>query len=91
MTFTAAELSLLKLSDRLTTERLVLGMHRGRKRTTSGGVGSLTYDEALAMHCDGRSRDEVALAAGVSPETVGIWRRMHGLTRPWVRRGTARP
>jgi len=79
--FSPGELRLLAASD-----AAMNGPGRGhsngrRKNAATGGIGSLTREEAVAMHEAGASAKDIAEAAGVTPHTVSAWRRHMGLAR----------
>ncbi len=49
------------------------------------GVGSLTYDEAMALQEQGLDRHAIASRAGVHASSITRWRAKHGLARQYSR------
>lgn len=61
--------------------RLVFGHST---RSGGGGLGRLTFQQALDAHTPGVTTQEVADAAGVTRPSVSRWRIANGLTALWV-------
>lgn len=91
MTFTPGELRLLAAGDRgidAKPNRFVEGRFRRRKPAQlrkDGGIGRLSYEEALRMHRQGHGRQSMAVAADCTTGAIGRWRQAHGLSRPKIR------